>query len=230
MINKMMDYLSSSFKTLEQLSLELNISDKEIEYMINNKLIPDYAYLIDSNISIKSPLYPDGQLISNSCKYFHKSHFAWIILVKQLLDSDNNLEIVKDRIFNKFRNEYLSLLKQNIYNHFNYDNLLDLTKDNIIIEKFDIHFQEIYNHWLSGIFGVCVKSPDCVSNIFYKSFYQAQLSNILQNRNIDDLTTSELNILRNISAKYAEYVSDFSPIDYHNSSKKRFVDDVLLYK
>jgi hypothetical protein len=219
----MINYLAKNFSTLEELSGLSGISKTQIQSMVDNKLIPSYSYSISGEL-INQNFINGTQTVKCSAEYYyHKSNLVWIKQADILLKT-YSIKEAKKIIFTNFRNGFLGLLVQNQSSLFNFNNLFD-SNDAVIIDEFDLYFAKLYEHWLDGTFGVCVKSPDTIENIFYKEYYQAFIKSLLNN----DLDLSgHKDALKNAIANYAKYVSDFSPIDYPGSSKKAYIDDLIV--
>jgi hypothetical protein len=84
-------------------------------------------------------------------------------------------------------------------------------QENIIGCKFDEQFDFIYQNWCNGTYGICTKNPCDENNIFYKAVYQVY-------------TDNELFQVINAAKKYDLYVSEFTPLSFDISSRKKFVN------
>ncbi|MCX7217510.1 MAG: DUF6058 family natural product biosynthesis protein [Burkholderiales bacterium] len=86
----------------------------------------------------------------------------------------------------------------------------------------------IWQHFLLGTVGLCVRHPCSEAAIAHKEVLQEKLSALSENGAKSIFTDVEAQELLALIAAYADAAMPFSPIEFPISSRKRLVDDLRL--
>lgn len=86
----------------------------------------------------------------------------------------------------------------------------------------------LWRSHLGGIFGVCVRQPERIDQIVLKETMQAMLMARTGNGVRTDYTLQEADIIRSLVDRYAVACSDFTPVEYPISSRRRYLEGLRL--
>ncbi len=220
----MIKYLSDNFYTIEELSQATDTFTETIEKMVEYNLIPRWTYEINCSISESSLLMGTLSASDNNIKFCHKATVNWVERAKETLFVNSNNYVTAGNVTKQ-------QMKQKFYDLFNNHKSICIglselydEQENIIGCKFDEQFDFIYQNWCNGTYGICTKNPCDENNIFYKAVYQILL-NYLTNQNEKKVyTDDELFQVINAAKQYDLYVSEFTPLSFDISSRKKFVN------
>lgn len=223
----MVKYLSDNFYTLEELSQATNTTIEDLEKMVEYNLIPRWTYEINCSISESSILMGTISAYDDNVRFFHKATVDWLARAKEILLA-NNKDYVKACNFTKQK------MKHSFYDLFNTHKSICIglpelydEQESIISNKFDEQFNFIYQGWCNGTYGICTKNPCNEINIFYKAVYQTLLNYLTDQGKKEHFTDEELIRVINAAKQYDNYVSEFTPLSFDISSRKKFVNKFL---
>lgn len=92
---------------------------------------------------------------------------------------------------------------------------------------FDAEFPSLWRHLIAGTYGLCVAHPLDEVHIAEKETVQARLTQLTANGSRRDFSDTEKTAVCALIARYRTVSMPFSPAEYHRSSRKRLVDDLL---
>lgn len=210
-------YIEDNYIELENLATLTHFETAEIEKFIVEKLIPSYSYLIHSEIKISSSLN-DSHSISTAKKYFSKNVVS---LLNNLKTAQNNSEEIKQ----KFRENFIQRLLNHNTKEFAYQNLFD-ENNRVDEERLDMAFEEEWQHYNNGIYGICTLNAS-ENDIIDKEIIVKKLIKFNQEKENRKLTDSEKEELKNLNAEFNKSTNLFAPYQRATSSRGKYLDKIL---
>ena len=83
-----------------------------------------------------------------------------------------------------------------------------------------------WQHFVHGVFSLCVAKPDTIANIVHKEIVQEKLTALSENGKRFQYDLEEREHLLALIEEYAAIAMPFSPLEFAKSSRKRLVDDL----
>ena len=200
----LINYLNENYYTKQQLLDLAKISETELFYFQEKRVMPTCSYKLSLNYSSDSFC---GEFNNQSeIEYYAKGYLSWIGMLKVTTDLQDIFPIFAQRY-----TKSISELKNAGYT----------SGDVKVNSKLDLHIEEEWGHFLNGIYGLCTKSglPEDIAG---KELAALQISEILKldKAKIDiEQLTKTVNLLDKSS-------SMFAPHELLKSSRHRLIDEV----
>ncbi|WP_166924742.1 DUF6058 family natural product biosynthesis protein [Flavobacterium poyangense] len=210
-------YIEDNYIELEKLAELTHFKTSEIEKFILEKQIPSHSYAIHSEIKIVSSLN-DSHFVSIEKKYFSKNVLS---LLKDLKAAENNSEEIKKR----FRENFVQRLLNHNTKEFAYQNLFD-ENNHPDEERLNVAFDEEWNHYNNGIYGICTLNAS-ENDIIDKEIIVKKLIKFNQEKGNRKLTESEKEELKNLNAEFNQSTALFAPYQRETSSRGKYLDKIL---
>lgn len=154
MLNELKDYLSENYCTLEELSINLNLSASEIMHWVKCQCIPERSYEIVETKTVNS-VFGEYQLSNHSILYFNKNIIFLIEKISRLSSTYSVEQISamqKKDFFVRYKQQLMNL-GLNKYR----PELLD-AKENINEEKLIELIDREWQSYCKGIYGLCTNT------------------------------------------------------------------------
>lgn len=201
----------------------------DIERLIEAQLIPAPSYLVSDTGQGKSVVFgefgePNLGSVFKPGTYFHPALVVWTKYAFDTLSKhgdDQAKRIVKARFSEEFT---AALVFENQVTY----RLPDCFDDTGIAISVGIE-QRIntnWQHFVNGVFSLCVAKPDSIANIVHKEVLQEKLTTLSGDGKRTDYKGENLHVLYRLIDDYADSAMPFSPTEFPKSSRKRLVDDV----
>lgn len=208
-------YIVENYIALEEVSKMANISSEKLNELIQNKLIPEASYVINSDITISSSLN-DTHKVTIERRYFHPGVLE---LIKENADNKD-----PEKFKTKFKENLLTNLKNHAHKTFAYGNVFDENK-NIDNEKIDSILEEEWNYFCKGVYGICTINNN-ENAIIDKEVAIKRILNFIENKSAL-LTEDEKIELQELNAEFNKSTSLFAPYQRELSSRGKYLDKLL---
>jgi hypothetical protein len=213
------DYLARRFVGAERLGAAAGVSGAEVEALVADGLLPQPSYVVADGRLISVAFGPlDGQGLIDGA-YFHTGMAVWLDEALAAKGRDEPVSALRARFIAAADQARAELEREGwpAPECMGADGRSDPAKVSQWLE-------DLWRFHMAGIFGVCVRRPDAVDQIVLKEVMQAVLSARTDNGARADFSTDEAVILRALTDRYAEACSDFAPVEYPLSSRKRYLE------
>lgn len=215
-MNNDIKYIKENFIESNELCQIADISRQELEKLIEDELIPNASYKVDSTYNISSPL-GDEKIVSEERKYFPKSIIGIIKRNQELKNSIDSKGILKAEFIETFLNSHDK--------KFGYDNILN-DDETVDIEKLNLAFEQEWQYYLQGIYGVCTLNATG-SEIAKKEIAVKKLIDFNKKHERKKLTGSDKEILSILNSEFNEVSNLFAPYQREESSRGKYLDKIL---
>jgi hypothetical protein len=220
-------YLAQHYLNLPAFASACAISSEKLQALIAAQLVPACSYRVNSNGSISS--YVFGEMAAAgalSGEYFHPELVGWVARARNRLASLGAAAAylsLKAEFVENF-SAALAELNRNIWR------LPDSFDDagRALSSGLEARYELIWQHFLLGTIGLCVRHPLTEAAIAHKEVLQEKLSALSDNGAKSIFTDAEAQELLALITAYADATMPFSPIEFPISSRKRLVDDLRL--
>jgi hypothetical protein len=201
---ELINYLNEYYYTKQQLLDLSKISEAELCYFQEKKVMPTCSYKLSLNYSSDSFFGEFNH--QNEIEYYSKGYLSWIGMLKVTTDLND--------VFSVFSQRYaqsISKLKSAGYN----------SKNPKVNTELDLHIEEEWKNFLNGIYGLCTRSglPEDIAG---KELAVLQINELLEiDRESVDLAqlTKAVDLLEQSS-------SLFAPHERLKSSRHRLINEV----
>lgn len=228
-MNSTQAYLDQYYLNQTQFALRCELDPQDIEELIDAQLIPAPSYQVSDSRHCKSVVFgelidPDSVEELKAGIYFHPAAATWTRYAYTTLQrhtKDEARAIVKRR----FVEELVHALAIKNNSTYRLKDCFDATGAAIaagIEQRVNTNWQ----HFLNGVFSLCVAKPDSIANIVHKEILQEKLSAITNSGKRVDYQSEDLAALKTLIDDYAYSTMPFSPFEYPRSSRKRLVEDL----
>lgn len=228
-MNSTQHYLDQYYLNQTQFALHCELSPQDIEELVEAQLIPAPSYQVSDSRHCKSVVF--GELIDPDSVeelkvgiYFHPAAATWTkyaFSTLQLHAQDEARAILKHR----FVEEFVQALTIKNNSTYRLKDCFDETGSAIaagIAQRVNTNWQ----HFLNGVFSLCVAKPDSIANIVHKEILQEKLSALSDNGKRIDYQNEDLAALKKLIDDYADSTMPFSSLEYPRSGRKRLVEDL----
>lgn len=202
---ELIKYLNSNFLTKQELLDISKVTEEEFLIYQQQKLMPTCSYKLDLNLTSDSffGVHNEEQKI----EYYSKGYSSWLAII-QSLDT-------ADEIYSVFEKRYMKAIKH-LQNKGHFSNDPKVTCD------LRDHIQDEWQHFLSGIYGLCTKSG-LPEDIAAKEFAIIEIKELIEK---DELSHPEIEKLT-LAVDLLDSVSSlFAPHERLKSSRHRLIDEV----
>jgi len=214
-MDKNLKYISDNYIEFEEVIKIANISSEKLNELIENKLVPNASYVINSEIVISSSLNDSHKVVLEK-KYFHPSILQYI---------KENAEISNPEKFKIiFKENLLENLKNHAHKTFAYGNVFD---ENGVIDdqKIDEALEEEWNYFCKGVYGICTLNNN-ENDIIEKEIAIKRILDFIANKS-SFTTEDQQNILKELNDEFNKATSNFAPYQRELSSRGKYLDKLL---
>ena len=197
-------YLDSHFLTKAELLDKSKLKESELRAFQQLNLMPKCSYQLALSYQCDSFFGEHSE--QHKTEYYAKGYTSWIGILKSLKEPQNVYAIFSQRY-----KDTITSLKEAGFN----------TKEEKLNAKLDLHIEEEWQHFLSGIYGLCTKSG-LPEDIATKELAIA-IINETTSLNEEDIDLKHLESAVNL---LDEASSLFAPHERLRSSRHRLIDDV----
>jgi len=201
---ELINYLNENYYTKQQLLDLAKISEAELLYFQEKRVMPNCSYKLSLNYSSDSFF---GEFNNQSeIEYYAKGYLSWVGMLKVSTDLQDVFPIFAQRYANS-----ISELKSAGYT----------SGDAKVNSKLDLHIEEEWIHFLNGIYGLCTKSglPEDIAG---KELAVLQISEILA---LDKVKVDLAQLIKAVNL-LDKSSSMFAPHERLKSSRHRLIDEV----
>lgn len=214
-MDKNLKYISDNYIEFEEVIKIANISSEKLNELIENKLVPNASYVINSEIVISSSLNDSHKVVLEK-KYFHPSILQYI---------KENAEISNPEKFKTiFKENLLTNLKNHVQQTYAYGNVFD---ENGVIndEKAEQALEEEWNYFCKGVYGICTLNNN-ENDIIEKEIAIKRILDFIANKS-SFTTEDQQNILKELNDEFNKATSNFAPYQRELSSRGKYLDKLL---
>ena len=202
---ELIQYLNSNFLTKQELLDISKVTNEDFLSYQQQKLMPTYSYKLDLNITSDSffGLHNEEQTV----EYYAKGYSSWLAIIQSLKSADD--------VYSVFSKRYTKTIKRLQENGHSSNNPK-------INSELNDHIKDEWQHFLSGIYGLCTKSG-LPEDIAAKEFSIIEIKELYEKielslKEIEKLTLA-VNLLDSAS-------SLFAPHERLQSSRHRLINEV----
>ncbi len=200
----LINYLNENYYTKQQLLDLAKISEVELSYFQEKKVMPACSYKLSLDYSSDSIF---GEFKNQSeVEYYARGYLSWIGILQVTIELQHIFPIFARRY-----SESINELKNLGFN----------SSDAKVNSKLSLHIEEEWSHFLNGTYGLCTKSglPEDIAG---KELASLQISETLEQdkENIDLAKLANAVNLLDMSS------SMFAPHERLKSSRYRLIDEV----
>jgi hypothetical protein len=214
-MDKNLKYIVENYIEFEEVIKTANISSEKLNELIENQLVPNASYVINSEIVISSSLNDSHKVVLEK-KYFHPSILQYI---------KENAEISNPEKFKTiFKENLLANLKNHANQTFAYGNVFD---QNGVInnEKAEQALEEEWNYFCKGVYGICTLNND-ENDIIEKEIAIKRILDFIANKSSFTAEEQE-NRLKELNDEFNKATSNFAPYQRELSSRGKYLDKLL---
>ena len=215
-MNENIKFIEENYIEEKELCTLTEISIADLHDLIENELVPNASFVIETNKVIRSPL-GDQIRIQETKKYFSKNIIKLIEENKEIKESS---EIKK-----QFKSEFIEALRNNKDKRYAYGNLLG-TDGELDRTKLDSAFEEEWKYYCQGIYGICTLNANAEA-IAKKEIAVKKLIEFNERHKNKELTEEERETLKLLNAEYNSISNLFAPYQRATSSRGKYLDKIL---
>jgi hypothetical protein len=208
-------YIEENYLESEEVISIMNLTPDKLNRLIEDKLIPEASYIINSEVTISSSLN-DNYKIVISKKYFPKNILKLI--------ADNVLHHNPEKFKKDFRENLLSNLKNHNHKTFAYGNVFDENGE-IDLEKADKALEEEWGYFCRGIYGICTLESN-EEAIIEKEIAIKRILDFIETKD-SAITQDKINKLKELNDEFDKVTSCFAPYQRELSSRGKYMDKLL---
>ncbi|MDO8047267.1 DUF6058 family natural product biosynthesis protein [Janthinobacterium sp. SUN211] len=224
-------YLAHHYLDETQLAAAAAMTMEEIDALIQARLVPAPAYVVDASGNLCSFVF--GVMAapgSRAGRYFPPSQLAWIAVALHALAEGP--ETAPARLQAQFASRYgAALATLNLTTWRLRDSFDD--RGAPIAEGLRARTDSAWTYFLNGTFSLCVANPMSEAHIAWKEVLQEKLaqqsgngSKTLFSQAQALFSQAQAQQMHALIDAYAAAAMPFSPIEYALSSRKRLVEDL----
>lgn len=220
-----LEYLSTHFLTLAQLSQKTGVFQEEILLWIDRKWLPRHSYEVSSYLCVSSGVFGETPLPHTTLCFYAKGLLPLIERIKTLAPklSQSSLAVMIQESFQTAYQKAFVALEAHWYGfleYFPFDGHPPGT-------SFSLYLQAIYQDWLQGHCGICVTHCERAEDIARKDIFQNHLKILTHDGKKEHFSSAEKQQIYFAVQQYRSVAMPFGPHDYPLSSRKKLVDDVM---
>ncbi|MCM2564977.1 DUF6058 family natural product biosynthesis protein [Janthinobacterium kumbetense] len=217
-------YLAQHYLDETQLAAAAAMTMEEIDALIQARLVPAPAYVVDASGNLCSFVF--GAMAapgSRAGRYFPPSQLAWIAVALHALAEGP--ETAPARLQAQFASRYgAALATLNLTTWRLRDSFDD--RGAPIADGLRARTDSAWMYFLNGTFSLCVANPMSEAHIAWKEVLQEKLAQQSGNGSKTLLPHAQAEQMHALIDAYATAAMPFSPIEYALSSRKRLVEDL----
>lgn len=221
------DYLGTRFLNATQCAQACGITSDQFDALVSDHLVPAPAYLVSAHGTVTSQVF--GAMPASGAtpgRYFPPTQTVWVEVARQALAQHGPQgapAYLRERFIARFQTALAALDAST----WRLPDSFDATGAPIVA-GLALRGQQAWAHFLHGTFGLCVADAASEATIARKEVLQEKLGALSENGSLAAFTPALALQLRALVADYAAAAMPFSPIEFHRSSRKRLVDDLLV--
>lgn len=209
------EYIKENYIELSQLAKETGFSEKEILAFIEQEIIPNYSYLIESTQRITSPL--NDEFSENVVeKYFAKSHISKLNDYKKYSKNPSDIK-------NGFKQKLNKILEldsdKKLY-------ATDYLTENYT-ENLDKVLEKEWKSYCKGIYGICTINAN-ENDIIQKDIAIRKLINFNTATQDVELNEEQKEELIQLNEYFNKVTTSFAPYQRQTSSRGKYLDTLLV--
>ena len=217
-------YLAQHYLDETQLAAAAAMGMADIDALIQARLIPAPAYVVDEGSNLRSFVF--GAMAAPGARagrYFPPSQLAWIAVARHALAE--GAETAPVRLQAQFAARYgAALATLNLTTWRLRDSFDDSGAP--IVDGLRARTDSAWTYFLNGTFSLCVANPMSEAHIAWKEVLQEKLVQQSGNGSKTLLPQVQAQQMHALIDAYAAAAMPFSPIEYALSSRKRLVEDL----
>lgn len=210
-------YIEENYIELSDLAAITGFTENEILNLIDQEIIPNYSYCIETQETIQSSL--DDEFIQiQSKKYFAKSHI-------EKLDAYKNSSATAQEIKESFKKNFLELLRNHPDKSFAYEGLFNQNESELeaLLEE---TFETEWKHYCQGVYGICTLNAH-EKEIVEKEIVIKKLITFNQKFENQILNEQQKTELLQLNKEFNRVTALFAPYQREMSSRGKYVDKIL---
>lgn len=214
-------YLARHYQTAGQFAAHCGISLNQLNELIQQQLIPEPSYTVTARGTLVS--YVFGEMAAPDAtpgRFFHPANCSWVALALSSIEQGRSFE-VKTRFLHNMGHE---LAQQNKHVFRLPDSFAN--DGSVLPDGLAARTELLWVHFLKGTFGLCIAHPATEAEIAQKEILQEKLSVLSEQGAKLHFSAAEKAEVLQLIEEFAAVSMPFSPIEYHRSSRKRFVEDL----
>ncbi|MGG5210581.1 DUF6058 family natural product biosynthesis protein [Chryseobacterium sp. MIQD13] len=211
------EYIKSNYIEKAELLEITGIKNDQLNYLLEEKLIPNASYVVESELRITSPL-EDETTEHQKEEYFGK-HV--ILLIENF--KKNRLEPAEYK--RKFRENFRKTLLEHNDRNIAYNNIFD-DSNQLIEAKFDEIFETEWKDYCAGIYGICTLNAT-EKEIVEKDIAVKKLIGFNKKFFSTDLNDAQKNELDKLNREFNAVANLFAPYQRESSSRGKYLDQIL---
>ncbi|WP_085909054.1 DUF6058 family natural product biosynthesis protein [Kiloniella majae] len=211
----LLNYLYANFYEEASLLKQSQISRDKIQHFIREKRAPQPSYVIDANLGAVS--FVSQATLSEAYKFYPQTYPKWLkILKSEKLDTG-------DKAKEYFKQAYQAAGQ----NFFESEQGKDLLEEHPTLPDYltPEHFNETWNHFLGGIFGVCTRE-NLPQGIFEKQLLVRFIDYMKQHHSPENISPLSKSRLQTAVSFLNKVEADFAPHEVPTTSRQRCINDV----
>ncbi|MDN2671990.1 DUF6058 family natural product biosynthesis protein [Janthinobacterium sp. SUN026] len=217
-------YLAQHYLDETQLAAAAAMTMEEIDALIQARLVPAPAYVVDASGNLCSFVF--GAMAAPGARagrYFPPSQLAWIAIARDAVAGD--AETAQARLQAQFASRYAAALATLNLTTWRLRDSFD-DRGAPIAEGLRARTDSAWTYFLNGTFSLCVANPMSEAHIAWKEVLQEKLAQQSGNGSKTLLAQAQAQQMHALIDAYAAAAMPFSPIEYALSSRKRLVEDL----
>ncbi len=228
-MNSTQTYLDQYYLDQIEFADRCELLPQELAQLVAVQLIPAPSYVVnepdhcDSVVfgKLSDPGWTSGLLRS---AYFHPAAAHWTRYAATALRQHGE-ELAKTMVKARFAQEFTQALAIENANTYRLPDCFD-EAGCINTDGMQARVQTNWQHFVHGVFSLCVAKPDTIANIVHKEIVQEKLTALSDNGKRLQYDLEEREHLLALIEEYAAIAMPFSPLEFAKSSRKRLVDDL----
>ncbi|MFZ6654711.1 DUF6058 family natural product biosynthesis protein [Undibacterium sp. TJN19] len=218
-------YLKKYYLNKARFAAACDSTEAEIDALIKAQLLPAPSYVVTENATICSAVFGEMDAFQTSAgDYFHPAHRIWFNKAQQLI-ADYGVTAAPAHARQEFMQKFIVALTD-LNRHLWQLPECFLADGTPVSAGLTARAEFSWQHFLSGTFGLCVANPVSEAAIAKKEILQEKLTHLTDNGSKTDFSSNEAKDLLSLIDVFSEAAMWFSPAEYHQSSRKRLVDDL----
>ncbi|WP_120497411.1 DUF6058 family natural product biosynthesis protein [Kiloniella sp. EL199] len=211
----LLNYLYENFYEEASLLKQSLISQGQLRLFTSQRIAPRPSYVIAANFDAVS--FVSQAALSETCRFYSKTYPKWLNILKtENLDTEDKAK------------EYFKKAYQDAEQSF-FENELgkDLLEEHPTLPDYltPEHFNETWDHFLKGVFGVCTRE-NLPQGIFEKQLLVRFIDYMKQHHSPENISPLSISRLQTAVGFLDKSEADFAPHEVPTTSRQRCINDV----
>lgn len=208
------NYIEDNYLEFGEVLKLTNLTSDRLEQLIDDKLIPNASYVIDSEITISSSLNDNHKMVISK-RYFAKNIIELI---------ENNKEKIPEKLKDEFRENWLYNLKNHSHKTFAYGNIFD-KDEQIKLDEADKIVEEEWEYFCKGVYGICTLNNN-ENDIINKEVAIKRILDFIEKKSASQISSEKIE-LEHLNTEFNKSTSFFAPYQRESSSRGKYLDQLL---